>query len=80
MLASTVTASARNDPVNTARGVAAVTGYLSSRLASSSVLIAEISASTAPTCSPRARPARTTATRFEGTYFDRPRPAVFAAK
>jgi hypothetical protein len=79
MLASTVTASARKDPVNPALG-AAVIGYLSSRLASSSVLIAEISASTASTCSPRARPARTTATRFDGTYLDRPRPAVFAAK
>ncbi len=80
MLASTVTASARNDPASTALDEAAVISYLSSRRASSSVLIAEISASTASTCSPRATLARTTATRFDGTYFDRPRPAVFAAK
>jgi hypothetical protein len=80
MLASTVTASARKDPVNPELGATTVIGYLSSRLASSSVLIAEISASTASTCSPRARLTRTTATRFDGTYLDRPRPAVFAAK
>jgi hypothetical protein len=79
MLASTVTASARRNPVGTTLG-AAVIGYLSSRLASSSALIAETSASTASTCSPRAKPARTRATRFEGTYLNRPRPAVFAAK
>lgn len=80
MFASTVTASARKNPASTTLGVAAVIGYLSSRLASSSALIAEISASTASTCSPRAKLARTTPTRFEGTYFDRPRPAVLGAK
>ena len=48
MLASAATASARAGPASTA----ALTGYLSSRLASSSALIAEISASTASACSP----------------------------
>ena len=80
MLASTITASARAQPASTALGAAAVIGWLSSRRASNSALIAEISASTASTCSPRARPARTTATSAEGTYLDRPRPAARAVK
>ena len=67
-------------PVSTAIGAAALIGYLSSRRASSSALIAEISASTASTCSLRARRARTAATRLEGTYLDRPRPAAFGGE
>ena len=51
MLASAATASARAGPVRTAARI----GYLSSRRASSSALIAEISASTASACSPRRR-------------------------
>ena len=47
MLANTVTASAREAPASTGLGAAAVIGYPSSRRASSSALIAEISASTA---------------------------------
>jgi hypothetical protein len=50
MLATTATASARAGPARTA-----AIGYLSSRRASSSALIAEISASTVSTCSPRYR-------------------------
>src|SRR5664279_5615734 len=56
MLASTATASARAGTLSTV----ALTGYLSSRLASSSALIAEISPNTASTCSPRRRYERTT--------------------
>ena len=48
MLASAATASARAGPDSTA----APTGYDSSRRASSSALIAEISASTGSICSP----------------------------
>jgi hypothetical protein len=51
MLASAATASARAGPASTA----ALTGYRSSLRASSSALIAEISASTASACSPRRR-------------------------
>ena len=46
---------------------APVTGYSSSRRASSSALIAEISPSTACTCSPRPSRARTAATNSPGT-------------
>jgi len=66
MLATTCTASARAAPASTFGG-AAVTGLRSSRRASSSALIAEISAITTPTCSPRASRARTAATRPAGT-------------
>ena len=51
MLASAATASARAGPASTA----APTGYRSSLRASSSALIAEISASTASAASPRRR-------------------------
>ena len=51
ILASAATASARAGPASTA----ALTGYRSSLRASNSALIAEISASTACTCSPRRR-------------------------
>jgi hypothetical protein len=51
MFASAATASARAGPASTAPS----TGYRSSLRASSSALIAEISASTACTCSPRRR-------------------------
>ncbi len=64
MLASTATASARAGPGKTAP----VTVYSSSRRASSSALIAEISASTASTCSPRLRWPRTVSTSPAGTY------------
>jgi hypothetical protein len=50
MLASAATASARAGPASTA-----LTGYRSSLRASSSALIAEISASTASTSVPRRR-------------------------
>jgi hypothetical protein len=49
MFANTATASRRADPINTAIGMAALTGYLSSRRDNNSALIAEISASTACT-------------------------------
>ena len=80
MFAHTVTASVRKDPINPEVGVAAVIGYVSSRLASSSVLIAEISASTVSTCCARANRARTAVIKLDGTYFIRPRPAVFGTK
>ena len=80
MFATTATASVRADPVHTAVAVAALIVYRSSRLASSSALIAEISASSVATCSPRASRARTAATRLAGTYLAPPRPAGFGAK
>ena len=61
MLASAATASARAGPARTAP-----TGYRSSLRASSSALIAEISASTASACSPRCRQRRTTPARAAG--------------
>src|SRR6266566_7536828 len=76
MLASTATASARAGPARTM----AFTPYCSSRLASSSALIAEISASTASICSPRRRWPRATSTRAAGTYVSRLRPRNRAAK
>jgi Transposase DDE domain len=80
MLANTFTASRRAGPANTDPGAAAVTAHRSSRRASNSALIAEISASSVATCSPRASRARTTATRPAGTYRARRRPAGFGAK
>jgi hypothetical protein len=80
MFANTVTASRRADPVNTAVGMAALTGYLSSRRDNNSALIAEISASTACTCSPCPIRARTASTRPDGTYLSPLRPAVLGAK
>jgi hypothetical protein len=59
---------------------AALTLYPSSRRASTSALIAEISASTASICSPRRRWSRTASTRPDGTYFSRPRPRARGAK
>src|SRR6266852_4650690 len=76
MLASAATASARAGPDRTA----APTGYRSSRRASSSALIAEISASSCSISSPLRRYRRTTAARDAGTYLSRPRAAVFGAK
>ena len=70
MLASAATASARAGPARTAP-----TGYRSSLRASSSALIAEISASTASACSPWRRQRRTTPASAAGTYRARPRPA-----
>src|SRR5262249_40371723 len=61
-------------------GAATLTGHRSSRRASSSALIAEISAITAATCSPRASRARTATTSPAGTYRARPRPAGFGVK
>ena len=55
MFASTITASPRKSSARTGLGAAAVIGYRSSRRASSSVLIVEISASTASTSAPVAR-------------------------
>ena len=63
MLASTVTASSRKAMASTRLGAAAVIGYPSSRLASSSALIAEISASTASTSVPVCTQRRTTCQR-----------------
>ena len=71
MLASAATASARAGPASTA----ALTGYRSSLRASSSALIAEISASTASTSVPRRRQRRTAPASAAGTYLARPRPA-----
>ncbi len=79
MFANTCTASARAAPASTVPGAAA-TGHRSSRRVSSSALIAEISATTAATCSPRASRARTAATSPAGTYRARPRPAGFGVK
>src|SRR5216684_4742447 len=76
MLASAATASARAGPDRTA----APTGYRSSLRASSSVLIAEISASNCSISSPLRRYRRTTPARDAGTYLSRPRAAVFGAK
>ena len=76
MFASAATASARAGPDRTA----ALTGYEISRLASSSALIAEISASSRSISSPLRRYRRTTPARDAGTYRNRPRPAVFGAK
>ena len=75
--ATTCTASVRAAPANTTSDAAAGTGHRSSRRASSSALIAEISAITAATCSPRASHPRTAATSPSGTYRARPRPAGF---
>ena len=80
MFASTVTASSRKATASTGLGAAAVIGYRSSRLASSSALIAEISASTASTSAPVRTQRRTTSTSAAGTYRSRPRPAGFGAK
>ena len=80
MFATTCTASVRAAPANTTSDAAAGTGHRSSRRASSSALIAEISAITAATCSPRASHARTAATSPAGTYRARPRPAGFGVK
>ena len=79
MFATTCTASARAAPANTDPGAAAI-GHRSSRRANSSALIAEISAITTATCSPRATRARTAATRPAGTYRARPRPPGFGVK
>src|SRR5208283_3600900 len=76
MLASAATASARAGPHRTA----ASTGYRSSLRASSSALIAEISASSCSISSPLRRYRRTTPARDAGTYLSRPRAAVFGAK
>src|SRR5258708_6690607 len=76
MLASAATASARAGPDRTA----ALTGYDSSLRASSSALIAEISASSCSISSPLRRYRRTTPARDAGTYLSRPRAAVFGAK
>src|SRR5216684_144126 len=76
MLASAATASARAGPDRTA----APTGYRSSRRASSSALIAEISASSCSISSPLRRYRRTTPASDAGTYRSRPRAAVFGAK
>src|SRR5216684_331542 len=76
MLASAATASARAGPDRTA----APTGYFSSRRASSSALIAEISASSCSISSPLRRYRRTTPARDAGTYLSRPRAAVLGAK
>src|SRR6266702_2612205 len=76
MFASAATASARAGPDKTA----APTGYDSSRRASSSALIAEISASSCSISSPLRRYRRTTPARDAGTYRSRPRAAVFGAK
>src|SRR5580704_17768086 len=76
MLASAATASARAGPHRTA----ASTGYRSSLRASSSALIAEISASSCSISSPLRRYWRTTPARDAGTYLSRPRAAVFGAK
>ncbi len=79
MFASTTAASARALPTTTAVGAARI-GQLNSRRTSSSALIAEISANTASTCSPRASRARTAASKPAGTYRARPRPADFGVK
>jgi hypothetical protein len=71
MFACTATASARAEDQNWL----AVIAYSNSRRVSSSALIAEISANTACTCSPRRSRARTAATSSAGTYRSRPRPA-----
>ncbi len=76
MLASAATASARAGPDKTA----ALTGQDSSRRASSSALIAEISASSCSISSPLRRYRRTTPASDAGTYLSRPRAAVFGAK
>src|SRR5216684_312232 len=76
MLASAATASARAGPDRTA----APTGYFSSLRASSSALIAEISASSCSISSPLRRYRRTTPASDAGTYRSRPRAAVFGAK
>src|SRR6266567_3467312 len=76
MLASTATASARARPAS----MATVMAQLSSRLASSSALTAEISASSCSISSPLRRYRRTSPARDAGTYLSRPRAAVFGAK
>src|SRR6266702_1419739 len=76
MFASAATATARAGPDKTA----APTGYDSSLRASSSALIAEISASSCSISSPLRRYRRTTPARDAGTYRSRPRAAVFGAK
>jgi hypothetical protein len=76
MLATAATASARAGPDRTT----ALTGSDSSRRASSSALIAEISASSCSISSPLRRYRRTTPARGAGTYLSRPRAAVFGAK
>ena len=58
----------------------AFTGYRSSLRASSSALIAEISASSCSISSPLRRYRRTTPASDAGTYLSRPRAAVFGAK
>ena len=80
MFANTVTASPRKASARTGLGAAPVIGYLSSRLASSSALIVEISASTASTSVPVCTQRLTTSSSAAGTYRSRPRPAVFGAK
>src|ERR1035437_9485536 len=76
MLASAATASARADPDRTG----ALTGQDSSLRASSSALIAEISASSCSISSPLRRYRRTTPARDAGTYLSRPRAAVFGGE
>ena len=71
MPATAATASARAAPVSRT----AATGYSSSLLASSSALIAEISASTFLTSAPRCRKRRTASSWAAGTYRALPRPA-----
>jgi hypothetical protein len=71
MFANTVTASACAE---NGAGRQAPMAQFRSRRASSSRLIAEISASTACTCSLRRSRARTAATRSAGTYRNLPRP------
>jgi hypothetical protein len=80
MFANTVTASPRKASPTTGLGAATVIGCPSSRLASSSALIAETSASTASTSAPVSTQRRTTSISAAGTYRNRPRPAVFGAK
>src|ERR1700682_543591 len=72
MLASTVTASPRKAMASTGLGAAAVIGYVSSRLARSSALIAEISATTASTSVPVCTQRCTTSISAGGTHRSRP--------
>src|SRR6266545_2873314 len=76
MPATAATASARAGPDSTAAAIS----YRSSRRASSSALIAEISASSCSISSPLRRYRRTTPARDAGTYLSRPRAAVFGTK